>query len=211
MSLVKMAGSGGQLACPDLVPVPESTNRCARYEHPGACPHADHPVCEVWLQANPKAVIPPQLLTQIPSDYRRQVVAGTYFSDGWRERLRGELEPASEPVSGPMASPVEAEATELPEGFVMPSQAEIASFKALNAEVCFVSAANGKQVWLVPEYTMHRAGEGRPELSVDDALTLVRLLAAFPGARVTEFNTDPAWDENPHDNGDKTTCTNSMT
>lgn len=199
-----MAGSGGRLACPDLLPVPESTNRCARYEHPGGCPHADHPVCEAWLQVNPKASIPSCALQQLPGEYRRQVVAGTYFSDGWRERLRGEPEPLTkvkletfgEPASAPVASPVEAEASELPEGFAMPTEADIASFKALDVEISFVSEASGQQIWLVPKYTPVPSAEstdrqrdvyGRKELSVDDALTLVRLLAAFPGARVTNY------------------------
>ncbi|WP_426747397.1 hypothetical protein VZQ01_07970 [Myxococcus faecalis] len=59
---------------------------------------------------------------------------------------------------------------------------DIASFKALNAEVCFASETYGK-VWLVPAYT----GQARRELTPEHAATLVRVLSAFPGSRVLSF------------------------
>ncbi|WP_233607558.1 hypothetical protein ACIHQR_29925 [Corallococcus coralloides] len=59
---------------------------------------------------------------------------------------------------------------------------DIASFKALGAEVCFASEAYG-EVWLVPAYT----GQARKELTPEHAATLVRVLSAFPGSRVLSF------------------------
>ncbi|WP_236069469.1 hypothetical protein [Citreicoccus inhibens] len=58
----------------------------------------------------------------------------------------------------------------------------IASFRALRAEVCFASETYG-EVWLVPAYT----GQSRKELTPEHAATLVRVLSAFPGSRVTSF------------------------
>ncbi|WP_375743693.1 hypothetical protein NR800_37405 [Corallococcus interemptor] len=59
---------------------------------------------------------------------------------------------------------------------------DIASFKALGAEVCFASETYG-EVWLVPAYT----GQARKELTPEHAATLVRVLSAFPGSRVMSF------------------------
>ncbi|CAM4542983.1 ABM domain-containing protein [Myxococcus xanthus] len=67
------------------------------------------------------------------------------------------------------------------------TDADIASFKALGAEVCFASEAYG-EVWLVPAYT----GQARKELTPEHAATLVRVLSAFPGSRVLSFTKQPA-------------------
>ncbi|AEI69185.1 hypothetical protein [Corallococcus macrosporus] len=64
---------------------------------------------------------------------------------------------------------------------------DIASFKALGAEVCFTSESYG-EVWLVPAYT----GQARKELTPEHAATLVRVLSAFPGSRVMSFEKRPA-------------------
>ena len=59
---------------------------------------------------------------------------------------------------------------------------DIASFKALRAEVCMRSEDVG-EIWLVPEYT----GADRLEISVEHAATLTAICSAFPGARVVSF------------------------
>jgi len=59
---------------------------------------------------------------------------------------------------------------------------EIASFRALGAEVCIRSEEVG-EVWVVPEYT----GADRAELSVEHSITLATICAAFPGAKVVEI------------------------
>lgn len=64
---------------------------------------------------------------------------------------------------------------------------EIASFRALGAEVCLATEQCG-QVWLVPEYTGRR---DRTELRVDHAATLTAICAAFPGAKVVAFRKEP--------------------
>ena len=60
---------------------------------------------------------------------------------------------------------------------------EVASFKALGAEVCIRSEGIG-EVWVVPEYT----GADRQELSVGHSITLATICAAFPGAKVVAMN-----------------------
>jgi len=60
---------------------------------------------------------------------------------------------------------------------------EIASFRALGAEVCIRSEEVG-EVWVVPEYT----GADRAELSVEHSITLATICAAFPGAKVVAMN-----------------------
>ena len=66
--------------------------------------------------------------------------------------------------------------------------ADIASFKALNVEVCLATEDCG-QIWLVPEYT---GRADRKEISARDAATLAAVCSAFPGARVTSFEKTPA-------------------
>lgn len=63
------------------------------------------------------------------------------------------------------------------------SDEDIASFKALNVEVCLATEDCG-QIWLVPEYT---GRADRKEISARDAATLAAVCSAFPGARVTSF------------------------
>lgn len=58
---------------------------------------------------------------------------------------------------------------------------DIASFKALGAEVCLAMQAG--EVWLVPAYT----GQDRTELSIEHAVLLVTICSTFPGATVTSL------------------------
>jgi hypothetical protein len=60
---------------------------------------------------------------------------------------------------------------------------EIASFKALGAEVCIRTDVVGN-VHIVPTYT----GMDRTEISIDHAITLTAICAAFPGAKVVAIN-----------------------
>lgn len=59
---------------------------------------------------------------------------------------------------------------------------EVAAFKALKVAVR-MRAPWCSDFWLVPE----RTGQDRLELTVDEAVTLVRLLDAFPGSRIESF------------------------
>ncbi len=58
---------------------------------------------------------------------------------------------------------------------------EIASFKALGAEVCLATDAG--DIWLVPEYK----DDGRQEILIEHAATLAVLCSAFNGARISRF------------------------
>lgn len=60
--------------------------------------------------------------------------------------------------------------------------ADIASFRALGVQICFQSDELG-ELWLVPSYT----SQARNEITPEHAATVGRVLAAFPGARVTAF------------------------
>jgi hypothetical protein len=60
--------------------------------------------------------------------------------------------------------------------------ADIASFRALRVQICFQSDELG-ELWLVPSYT----SQARNEITPEHAATVGRVLAAFPGARVTAF------------------------
>ena len=44
------------------------------------------------------------------------------------------------------------------------------------------------ELWVVPRYT----GKPRQEVTPEDAATLLRVLSAFPGSRVTAFHKSPA-------------------
>lgn len=66
------------------------------------------------------------------------------------------------------------------------SDRDLASFKALEAEVCLSTDDLG-EVWLVPAYT----GQARREVSLDHAALLAAVCSAFPGARVIRFDRTP--------------------
>ena len=179
-----------KMECPDFQPMMEG-KRCGRYRSSDrGCRHEDHPICEIWLHANPKAKLSIRLSAMYLQPYRRHVTEGAYFGSGWRERIRWSLG-----LDGPQAKPSESVAPSAPVGLAELSADRLESFKALNVAVCF--AAPGRdEVWLVPVYTPppsststdeQRAVYGRTEISVDDAATLVRILAAFPGARIDKF------------------------
>jgi hypothetical protein len=59
---------------------------------------------------------------------------------------------------------------------------DIASFRALGVQICFQSDELG-ELWLVPSYT----GQARKEITPEHAATLGHVLAVFPGAQVTAF------------------------
>jgi len=59
---------------------------------------------------------------------------------------------------------------------------QIRSIESLGVEICIASEAIG-DVWLVPEYT----GTDRREITIEHAATLTAICAAFPGAKVVQF------------------------
>lgn len=71
---------------------------------------------------------------------------------------------------------------------------EIASFKALKVAVK-MRAPWCREFWLVPE----RTNQGRLEMTVDEAVTLVRLMDAFPGSVIESFRRPSALPERRED------------
>ena len=137
------------------------SRRCRHFVPGGACALPDEFMCVEWLRANGHDVPPPLLpLTASPAPL------------------------APEPPGG--HEPRAAAETEDVRVFRNLTDADIASFKALGAEVCIRSAEAG-DLWLVPEYT----GADRAELSIEHAATLAALCSAFPGSTVVAFRRAP--------------------
>ena len=165
---------------------------CLHYRPDGGCTLPGGGTCTEWLKVNrqarphrdvaaPPAPVPPAKSALVAVD-----LFGHPLSEAGSKKIAPA--PASKPAP-PDASPdvkkldAEAPLSDL-RGL---TDEDIASFKALNAEVCFRSETYG-EVWLVPAYT----GQARKELTPEHAATLVRVLSAFPGSRVMSFEKRPA-------------------
>ena len=156
---------------------------CLHYRPGGGCTLPGVGTCTEWLKVNrqarppsdvatPPAPVPPAKSSQVPVDL---------FGHPLPEAGSKKFAPA--PVAKHARPTAHAIVQELDaEGLRGLTDEDIASFKALNAEVCFSSETYG-QVWLVPAYT----GQARKELTPEHAATLVRVLSAFPGSRVMSF------------------------
>lgn len=125
-------------------------------------------MCVEWLKANAHAPAP---APPTPAPLERNLLG---------EAVRREPPPARTKPRPLPATPV-APVTPPPDVHTVRDE-DIASFKALGAEVCLASDELG-EVWLVPDYT----GQERLELSVEHAALLATVGAVFPGARVTAF------------------------
>ena len=149
---------------------PAGSRRCRHYLDGGACERPDEFMCVEWLKANghptPAEPSPP--------------------SPGRDRQDR----PTSGKAQAPAPCEVSPRIAEDPKREVAIirnlTTDEIASFKALQVEVCLRSEEIG-EVWLVPEYT----SSGRSEISVEHAATLTTICAAFPGAKVVSFQSTP--------------------
>ena len=165
--------------CPDFeAPTVEGQKGCTHHRR-RLCALGTHPVCEVWLRANPTRELPDgeeyrearEVMAARP-DYRLAINAGRWFTPGW-EKCVG-LPPVV------TDSDVGSAATRHLDR--LPTDLELAAWKRLRVEVCMHSPRLGR-VWLVPRYTT----DDRDEISIDDAMTMLRVLTAFPGSRVDEF------------------------
>lgn len=154
------------VSCPKYEAAP-GTKRCVHYLPNGACARPDELMCVEWLKANGHAT-PPE--PRVPPPLERNLLG---------EPVRREPPAPAKPRPAPPAqSPPTA-----PTPIVRTLRDEdIASFKALGAEVCLASDELG-EVWLVPAYT----GQDRQELSVEHAALLAAVGTVFPGAKVIAF------------------------
>ncbi len=190
------------IACPEYEAM-EMTKRCRYFNDDRSCQLTAHPVCEEWLRSNPEKTIPnPSSATFVESnpDYKIAVVEGLHFRPGWKAKMLERLtdfpppvratpsttneQSAQAPKPTPPPSPaVVAVGKQAPftvEG--VPSEIEVASFRALGVEVCITNDTVG-ELWLVPKYTDAK----RKEITPEHLLTLCRLIAAFPGCSVSKF------------------------
>lgn len=193
-----------EITCPRYDPVP-GTKRCKHYLKGGACSLPDEFMCVEWLKANGHQVPPPlpplapveatppsepapapaqpsSPPTQPRPDRTERDLFGAAVRPRPAVRSSREPEPTSPERSRPEADPRDAPVVR------NLSDEDIASFKALNVEVCLATEDCG-QIWLVPEYT---GRADRKEISARDAATLAAVCSAFPGARVTSFEKTPA-------------------
>ena len=156
------------VSCPKYEPAAGS-KRCVHYLPNGACARPDELMCVEWLKANGHAAAPPPT----PAPLERNLLG---------EPVRREPPP---PRAKPQPTAPSAPAPPTPIVHTLRDE-DIASFKALGAEVCLASDELG-EVWLVPAYT----GQDRLELSVEHAALLAAVGSVFPGAKVTAFVRGP--------------------
>ncbi|MDF1522242.1 MAG: hypothetical protein P1P87_05415 [Trueperaceae bacterium] len=196
------AATPPEITCPRYDPVP-GTKRCKHYLKGGACSLPDEFMCVEWLKANGHHVAPPlppldpveatppseprpaQPSSQ-PTKPRMDRTERDLFGAPVRSRPTARSAREPEPTS-PERSRPELDPRDVPVVRNL-SDEDIASFKALNVEVCLATEDCG-QIWLVPEYT---GRTDRKEISARDAATLAAVCSAFPGARVTSFEKTPA-------------------
>ncbi|GEL75657.1 hypothetical protein MVI01_74410 [Myxococcus virescens] len=156
---------------------------CLHYRPGGGCTLPGVGTCTEWLKVNrqarphrdvaaPPAPMPPAKSAPVAVD-----LFGQPLPEAGSKKLAPT--PASKPAPPAPSPDVKELDAEALRGL---TDEDIASFKALNAEVCFRSETYG-EVWLVPDYT----GQARKELTPEHAATLVRVLSAFPGSRVMSF------------------------
>ncbi|NVJ26337.1 hypothetical protein HUW62_34455 [Myxococcus sp. AM011] len=159
---------------------------CLHYRPGGGCTLPSVGTCTEWLKVNGRAatrrdVVAPHVPAPAQSTGKPTPTPVDLFGHPLTEAgsKKNAPAPASKPAP-PVPSPgVKELDAEVLRGL---TDEDIASFKSLNAEVCFRSETYG-EVWLVPAYT----GQARKELTPEHAATLVRVLSAFPGSRVMSF------------------------
>ena len=164
--------------CPHYDPSP-GEKRCRSFVANGGCSRPDELMCTEWLKANGHAVPPPSTepkppLAAIPDDKPRDLFGNP---------LPDPPKPAPSPVKPAVSTATPKTAAPADPPIVRNvSDEEVQSFKALGVEVCVASEALG-EIWIVPEYT----GAERKEITVAHAATLTAICAAFPGAKVVQY------------------------
>jgi len=161
--------------------------RCVHYQDGGRCARASgaQSACVEWLKVNGRPVgageTEPAVAPTEPLD--RDLFGNPIQAD--RTRRGSQRKPATNataqlaPPTTPRKPPLVRNVTD----------EEVASFKAIRAEVCIRSEDVG-EVWVVPEYT----GADRQELSVEHSVTLATICAVFPGAKVVSLTAQAATD-----------------
>jgi len=175
------------ITCAKYQAVPNS-KRCVHYQDGGTCALPDEFLCIEWQKANagripgspvtPPAVVAP---TAQPAKPQQHDLLGQPLARQKPRDIAPKEAPSIKNETAPsVEKPVEPTEPVLIRGL---TDADIASFKALNVEVCIRNESIG-EVWIVPEYT----GQDRKELSCEDAAFLTAVCAAFPGAKIASFD-----------------------
>ncbi|MCP4677613.1 MAG: hypothetical protein GY854_19280 [Deltaproteobacteria bacterium] len=140
------------------------TKRCRNFVEGGKCALVEGKHCSEWLKVNNRDLLGhPMPKPTTPTQTKRREAEET-------EKTREDSKSAK--ASMPAAPVVRNISDE-----------EIASFKALGAEVC-LETENIGEIWIVPKYTER----SRKEISIEHAATLAAVCGAFPGAKVKAFD-----------------------
>ncbi len=182
------------ITCDKYQAIPNS-KRCVHYQDGGTCSLPDEFLCIEWQKAN-AGRIPGSPVTPPPASAPSVRPVDSADPRSLDHDLLGHPLPRQKPKEvAPREEPAKNETTphvDKPDEPGEPvlirglTDADIASFKALNVEVCIRNESIG-EVWLVPEYT----DQNRKEISCEDAAFLTAVVAAFPGAKVTSFDKRP--------------------
>lgn len=192
MSLIDRLGTEAPaFDCASYEAAPDS-KRCRHYVSGGGCslPGADR--CIEWLKVN--GPLSPQEPASRPPAPPTAPSAGSVLLDapgapGARDLFGNALpSPVVRPPPAVTKPRGVADPSASPGDVLLPPPArlspeEIESFKALRVSLRFESPTVG-EMWLVPAYT----GQDRKEISIDHLVTLQLLMTAFPGSKVTSFD-----------------------
>lgn len=203
---IALATAPSEITCQRYDPLGGS-KRCKHYLKGGACALPDELMCVEWLKANGHFVPPPlppletaeeaaartppesssPAATRAPSARSAVTDRDLFGAPVQGEPTRRAPDEREATIPSPPRTSLEADVREVPVVRNL-SDEDIASFKALNVEVCLEAEGCG-EIWIVPEYT---GRTDRKEISARDAATLAAACSAFPGARVTSFEKLPA-------------------
>lgn len=165
----------------------EDGRRCVHYLANGACARPDEFMCVEWLRANghPAPVVTARAESLAASPVTLAVASVAVADEAPRASTPRDL--FGRPVVPPVERarpPVAAAASAVPTHALLPAltEADVASFRALGAEVAFDVPEVG-EIWLVAEYR----DADRREIRLDHAAMLASLCAALPGSRIAAF------------------------
>ena len=173
-----------KITCPNYKPI-EGSKRCINYLNNGACSRPDENMCIEWLKVNAhKNITANNPDTQNISHQQNHQPPPSHIDTKVQVDLFGN--PVKINISDASSKATESKPDLLNTENIPVvrniTDEDIASFKALNVEVCIRSKEIG-DIWLVSEYT----GKDRKEISVRDATTLACINYIFPGAKITSF------------------------
>lgn len=203
MSIADLSRKGAsvdaaEFRCPHYVPLP-GTKRCQSYQDGGTCARPDFFLCVEWEKRNRHRL--PAIGSRaddVPVPSNAMSATGEPLALTPPTDLFGNPAPELAPPKDPpkpaptpaIPCPTFGRNTDGDQETRPPLRGltteDIESFRQLNVEVCLRSDAFG-EIWLVPRYT----GTGRKELTPEHAATVMRVLSAFPGSRVTAFEKTP--------------------